>query len=1751
MSRWIVAFGCLLPLLGSSASAAELRAGAAAIDISPKQYPVLINGGMTSRSATKLSDPIHARAIVFDDGKTKLAVCVVDNCLFPRKHIDPAKAEASKLTGIPAENMLVSATHTHSAPSVMGALGTEEDPNYPPVMREGIARAIAEAYKNLEPAKVAWGVADANEYVAMRRWIRRSDRKMKSPFGDQDVLANMHPGHLSVDAVGPSGPEDPALTVLSVQAADGRPIALMGNIGMHYFSGPAPVSADYFGIFCGLIEKELGAAIPAGKPKFVGLLSQGTSGDCWRRDYTKPKPEKEITIDEYAGGLAKLALAAVANKQHQSVDLAMAAADIRIKARAPSPERIEWAKKMIAEMGDRLPKTQPEVYAKEVPHLVNVPEADMLLQAIRIGDFGLTAMPNEVYALTGLKIKAQSPLAGTMNVELANDELGYIPPPEQHPMGGYTTWPARSSYPAVDTEPKMVETVLTLLEKVAGKPRIPMDQTPGHAVVGDYGKAVLASKPIAYWRMNEMSPVPAKDQVSGQLAKYEPFIAFWLEGPQSDAFSGKGVVNRSPHFAGGRMVIDTGKKLTGDYSVEFWLWNGFPAEGRAVAGYVLSRGTDGDKTAGESLGIGGTDATLNAAGKLFIYNGDGAKKTLVGRTPLSFKAWNHVVFVRAGARVHVYLNGNADPEISGELESTVNGAGTIFLGGRNDSFTNLEGKLDEAAIYDRALTGTEAAAHFRAAAVLETAVRDTGFQPVQGAPERQGTVNPQRPDSSKSGAAEPTSAERSDAPSTGWKPVSRTAVSETAAAATQPAAISGMRLSKPLSPEESAKLHVVKAGYELELVAAEPMVMDPVAFTWGSDGRMWVAEMSDYPYGSDGKMKACGRVRYLQDTDGDGKFDKSVVFADGLNFPTGLLPWRDGVLVTAAPDMLLLRDTNNDGIADVKEVLYTGFTEGNPQLRVNSPQFGLDNWVYLANGVSSKGEVTSLKTGAKVQVSGRDIRIRPDTGEIETETGTSQFGRKMADNGEWFGVHNSYPGRHFVIPERYSKRNPHASLPQNYYDLGFSANPKVYPLSQGQKRYGTAFFAQSGRFTSACGMTPYRDTLLTGAGTSGGTGEPQKDGVIHLFTCEPVHNLIQHNVLKPAGSTYVAERSPDELDGEFLASKDEWFRPVYLTTGPDGALYIADMYRFMIEHPDWLPAEGKEDYRPYYRLGEDLGRIWRVKPKGSTLPPIPNLARLSTPELVKALESSNGWQRDLAQAMLVWEKSGNAVLLLQDLALLGKSPYARLHAMWALEGTNNLTTRVAEKAMTDEHPAVRRAAVRFAENRADASPTYMNALRNAITDPDAGVRLQLAYSLGQINMPAAGETLAKLALSAGDDVYLTAAVMTSAHVHTDALATAMLGQAAPPTALMRDLQAMALAKGDRDLLAKLLLPILGTKGGRYTMPQLVAFREFLDVLGQQKTSVAKLGGKGDALSDLLTAAPDAFAAGRVVAGAMELPVEKRLIGISLLGRDGAHLTDDLKQLSAIYAPAAPAAIQLAAVRALSTASAAEVPGVLLSRWADRPAEVRSAAVDVLLTREPWTLTLLERLKSGEVPATDFDATRKQRLARSKSAKIKDLASAVFGDLGVNRSKVVETYRPAATLAGDAARGQKIYQANCATCHKVGSEGVEIGPNLASIAGWPPEALLTAILDPSRSAEPRYLAYTATLDTGEAVYGILLRETPAGVTIKGLDGKERDIPRKQIKSLECANRSLMPDGIESAVDAQQMADLMQFLHSQKP
>jgi len=697
--------------------ARPIRAGACAIDITPIKFPVRVNGSFTERLATRAHDRLHARCLALDDGTTRLAIVVVDNLLITREYLDAVKQKAHAATGLPIERMLISATHTHSAPALMTTGATRVSEDYARYLPGRIVEAIKGALTNLAPARVGWAVRRAPAYTNCRRWILRSDRMRRDPFGGRTVQANMHPGYSNPSFVGPAGPADDALSILSVQSLDGRPLALLGNFSMHY-GGASPVSADFCGVFSRTIGPKLG--VKKGDPPFVGILSQGTSGDLHWMDYSLPRrrPLNRFRIGE---GLADIAAKAYKSiKHHERVPLAMVERKLPLKVRVPDAKRMAWAKPIYDRWAKKPPEKQwprskREVYACQQVFLAGMPTDELRLQVIRVGEFGIAAMPNEMFGITGLKIKALSPLAATMNIELANGASGYIPPPAQHCLGGYTTWETGTARLEVDAAPKIAEELVRMLEEVSGRRRRKLVEQQG-----PYAKAVLGAKPLAYWRLSEFEGPRALDSSgNGNHGTYEARIAFHLDGPQADGFCGRGVCNRAAHFAGGRLGAVV-KGLGDIYSVEFWVWNGFPTNARPVTGYLFSRGTDGAHGApGDHLAISGTHGD---AGKLAFCNGNALAEILPGHTKLAPRTWYHVAMVRDGVDVKVYLNGNRTAEIASQAAiGYPDGVSRLFFGGRNDNFANFEGKLDEIAVYGRALSPKEVAEHFAVAGRLELA----------------------------------------------------------------------------------------------------------------------------------------------------------------------------------------------------------------------------------------------------------------------------------------------------------------------------------------------------------------------------------------------------------------------------------------------------------------------------------------------------------------------------------------------------------------------------------------------------------------------------------------------------------------------------------------------------------------------------------------------------------------------------------------------------------------------------------------------------------------------------------------------------------------------------------------------------------------------------------------------------------------------------------------------------------------------
>lgn len=695
------AFAALaLPFLAAPSLRAEFLAGAAITDVTPKQLPVLVNGGMTSRSVDKVKTPVSARSLAFSDGKEKLVIVVVDSCMMTRELLDQAKELAAEKAGIPRERILVSATHTHTAPSSMGCLGTDADPVYSPFLVKRLVEAILAPLAKLRPARIGWGEIDAAGYTAVRRWVLHPKFIREDPFGNPTVRANMHAATNWDQAVGPTGPEDPMLQVISVQTAAGEPLALLANFSMHYF-GDRDIGADYFGLFSNGIQDKL----DPGKTGFVAMMSHGCSGDIWRHDYEKsPQRAKDgPTIEEYSDDMVGLALQAIEGIAYERPEsIAMGETRMTLNYRVPDKQRLEWAQKVLSEMGERLPKTQPEVYAREQVILHERQRTEVVVQGVRLGEkIGIATTPNETYALTGLKIKTASPLPHTMVIELANGGDGYIPPPEQHLLGGYNTWPARSAGLEVQAEPKIAEAAVRMLETVAGKPRADRRAEPGPAVL-----RTLELKPRAYWRLDEFAGPRALDSSpNGIDATYEPRVLFYLPGPHDAAFA-EGGINRSVHVAGDRIGARIPGLTKRNFAVSLWFWSGSSDAALEGTEWIVSRGDDyGSHRIGDHVGIRLTEGTRH-----LVYSGTGWTESS-GKLPVERWKWHHLAVIRSGDSAYVYLDGKRDAGFSIELKKPKDSEpllpDTLFFGGSCTGEGNFEGRLDEIAVFERALAEEE------------------------------------------------------------------------------------------------------------------------------------------------------------------------------------------------------------------------------------------------------------------------------------------------------------------------------------------------------------------------------------------------------------------------------------------------------------------------------------------------------------------------------------------------------------------------------------------------------------------------------------------------------------------------------------------------------------------------------------------------------------------------------------------------------------------------------------------------------------------------------------------------------------------------------------------------------------------------------------------------------------------------------------------------------------------------------------
>lgn len=969
----------------------------------------------------------------------------------------------------------------------------------------------------------------------------------------------------------------------------------------------------------------------------------------------------------------------------------------------------------------------------------------------------------------------------------------------------------------------------------------------------------------------------------------------------------------------------------------------------------------------------------------------------------------------------------------------------------------------------------------------------------------------------------------------------------------------------PYSPQQALSLFRLEPGFRIELVASEPDIASPVAMDIDEDGRWYVVEMPGYPVDT----SPSGKVKLLEDTNGDGRPDKTTLFADNLVLPTGIMRWKRGVLVTAAPDVLYLEDTNGDGRADIRKVVMTGFAFTNPQHTVNAPTYGLDNWIYLAHEGAAGALIYTDLFGdrgkpltfpdrpdvAAVDPKNRSVRFRLDPHRIEVLSGRSQFGNTFDDFGRYFTSSNNDHIRHEVVAARYLERNPQLPVAAAMHSISdHGAAAKVFSITD---RPQFELLTESGEFTSACSLT-----LYNGGAFPGEFGRS-------AFVAEPVHNLVHRDVLSPAGATFVASRG--SKDREFLASTDAWFRPVNFYVGPDGALYVIDYYRARIEHPEWTASEFHKD-PSQFSLGRDRGRIYRVVADTMPARSAPALSRATDAQLVDALSDANAWWRRTAQRLLVDRQSRDSVQRLQQLASEGASPLGRLHALWTLDGIGHLDAPLVMRALGDQDPGVRENALRLAEGLMDSDLVSAAVLARAVVEQDRRVQFQLLATLGGMNTPDGRKAQEQLlfthlddpwmqiaALSAGPDrpeAYLARALTpgsparnreSDGHRAFFTLAASAVAGQQDAQVTTRVLESAAsggagdawwqaavldgLARGMRDVPSESLAP------GR---PRLVSLAEHASA-AVRKGALALLArsglGDGAAVTSAIT---------RAVATATDATAaaDRRADAVAFVTLAGAE--SRLDWLRSLVNPREPEGVQVAAVKALSTLRGEAVGDFVLSKWTTLTPATRSAAIDLLLADRPRQQLLVRALQQGTVQSWTMDFWQKRRLIMHRDEALRTAARALLEEHPEKRAALVNRYAASVERGGDRARGEQVYGRTCAACHKLGNGTTsDLGPDLATVRHRPPLALLVDILSPNQSIAQGYETYVIERVNGRSDAGTLAEQTPTTVTLRQA-GQTTVIARRDIKQISMLPQSSMPSDLDKVISPDDMADLLAFL-----
>jgi putative membrane-bound dehydrogenase-like protein len=952
---------------------------------------------------------------------------------------------------------------------------------------------------------------------------------------------------------------------------------------------------------------------------------------------------------------------------------------------------------------------------------------------------------------------------------------------------------------------------------------------------------------------------------------------------------------------------------------------------------------------------------------------------------------------------------------------------------------------------------------------------------------------------------------------------------------------------KPLEPGAALGSFRLQPGFRLEPVATEPLVTNPVSVCYDADGRLYVVEMRGYPYP---EKTPSGGVSRLEDRDGDGKIDTRTVFLGGLSWPTGIVPYDDGVFIAVAPDILYAKDTTGDGVADVKKVMFTGFGTENVQGLLNGLHWGPDGWIYGVT--SSNGGLIHNRSRPEtkpVAVRGRDFRFKADGSAFEAISGGGQFGHSFDDWGHRFTCNNSNHVRQIVLPSHYLERNPALIPPAVVLDIAaegpaapvFRISPaEPWRVVRTRQRAAdpvlsrrlppTELFA-TGFFTSATGVTVYR----------GSSYPPAYRG--NVFVGDVGGNLVHRKTLTAAGPTFLARRADSNV--EFLASTDNWFRPVNFANTPDGTLLLIDMYRETIEHPLSIPEPIKKHLD--LTSGNDRGRLYNLIYAGSTRRSRPNLGHARSDELARLLADRDAWWRETAQRLLVERQDRSVVERLRTMVKDRPTALGRLHALWTLQLLTALDSESIEDGLDDSEPRVREQAILLAEARLAREPALLAKLLPLAGDKDPMVRLQLAFSLGEANAdPRVIAALASIATVDAKSNWTRTAVLCSITGHSLAFLRELGIQKGFLTtdsgrAWLNEIAFLVGSERDPVRSSQLLDAIADANVGSQSLMRAAA------ELGRGRQ---RAGGsirnvlertRSKQVASLL---PDAAR----IAGS-EDPVEDRLVAIRLLGMADKKTARDL--FPGLLDARQPIAVQLAVLQALGGLLDHDIARRVVMQWRSMSPAVRREGAEVLFSRRDGVEAVLEAFESRAILPSELDPARLKELQAYSDPSVQKRALTILtaaASASSNRSQVVDSYRSAIPLAGDRLLGRQIFLKVCATCHQAEGQGFDVGPNLATVANRTPEDLLIHILDPNREVTPTFVNYNVALLDGRVASGIISFESANAITLKRAQGATDSVARDQIAAIAASGVSLMPEGLEKDLSHKDAANLITYIRS---